>query len=100
ELTTGAAFSPGGSWAADEVLFLGVPSLAAGGMAGLFAAPVHLLKEVAHDSNERRRETGKQEQQRHRAPKRTIGRQPRLKAGRQRRHNARDDGEERQGSAR
>src|ERR1035437_1304822 len=78
----------------DLDLSAGTPTLAPRGLASLFAAPVHLLKEMAHDADERRCEGAQKQHEGDHAPERAVGRQSGLKAGGNERHARREDGEE------
>src|SRR6516225_4305522 len=55
-------------------------------LAGLFAAAVNLLEEIAHYADEGEQETAEQQEQGHGAPEGSVCRKPRLKAGRHQRH--------------
>lgn len=67
-------------------------------LAGFFAAPVNLLKQMAHHADEGRAEPRKQHEQRNRAPKGPVGGQTRLKCRRHESHSRREKSEKPQHS--
>src|ERR1700691_6376543 len=63
-------------------------------LAGLFAAAVYLLKEMAEHADEPAAQGAEQEQQRQGAPERAVGGQAGLKRGRHQGHARGDEREE------
>ena len=74
-------------------------AFATSGEASLFAAAVHLLKEVTQHADERATKAPEQREESDGAPDGSVGRQPRLRARRNERQRQAEHCDEAQGSS-